>query len=83
MTRENAVKIVEKKLNDENLGDFVKVSNGQKGTHGEAQCVYIERFPVKGNGEVIKKLKSMQGFRGNKSMNFKNQFEFSGWFEIG
>ncbi len=82
MTREDAIKIVERKLTDENLLGSVSISNTQRGTHGDAQCIYIERIPVKGNGELIKKLKAMPGFMGYKSMNFHNHFEFFGCFEI-
>ena len=82
MTRENAIEIVTKKLNEEGLGEDVKISNSRTGTHGETQCVYIERIPVKGNRELIKKLKTMSGFSGSKSLSFENRFEFWGWFEI-
>uniref|UniRef100_UPI003AB50EB0 hypothetical protein n=1 Tax=Eisenbergiella sp. TaxID=1924109 RepID=UPI003AB50EB0 len=82
MTREEAIKIVESKLADENLLGSVSISNTQRGERGDAQCIYIECIPVKGNGELIKKLKAMPGFTGYKSMNFHNHFEFFGWFEI-
>lgn len=82
MTRENAIKVVEKNLNAAGLGEAIKISNSRIGTRGEAQCIYIERIPVKGNGELIKKLQTMPGFTGRKSMNFENRFEFYGRFEI-
>lgn len=55
MTRENAIKIVEKKLNAAGLGEAIKISNSRTGTHGEAQCIYIDPIPVKGNSKLIKK----------------------------
>ena len=64
MTRENAIKIVEKKLNAAGLGEAIKISNSRTGTHGEAQCIYIDPIPVKGNSKLIKKLKDMPDFYG-------------------
>lgn len=83
MTREKAVEIVEEKLKEENLNGIVKISNSIMGRSGELQHIYIERFPVKGNGEAIKKLKAIPEFHGGKSINIKNQFDFLGRFEIG
>ncbi len=82
MTRENAIKVVEKILKDIGIGDVVKISNSLTGTHGDAQCVYIDPIPVKGNGQLIKKLKATPGFIGYKSLNFENRFEFWGRFDI-
>lgn len=82
MTRENAIEIVRNKLNEAGIGEAIKISNGRSGMHGKAQCIYIEQIPVKGNRELIKKLKTMPGFNGCKRLNFENRFEFYGWFEI-
>lgn len=82
MTRQKAIEAVVKILDGAGLGEAVKISNRRSGAHGEAQCIYIERIPVKGNGELIKKLKTIPEFRGHKNMNFENRFEFDGWFEV-
>lgn len=82
MTREKAIEAVEKILGDAGISEVVKISSRCTGTRDEAKCVYIDFIPVKGNGELIKKLKAIPEFHGHKSMNFKNQFEFYGWFEI-
>lgn len=82
MTRENAIEAVEKILNDAGLSEVVSITSGRSGIRGEAQCVYIKPFLVKGNGDVIKKLKAIPNFHGNKSLNFEDIYEFYGWFEI-
>lgn len=82
MTRENAIKKVKELLKDAGLGEMIKVSSRQTGIHGDAQCIYIEPIPVRGNGELIKKLKTMPDFYGHKSLNFENKFEFWGRFDI-
>ena len=73
MTRENAIKIVEKKLNAAGLGEAIKISNSRTGTHGEAQCIYIDPIPVKGNSKLI---------YGYKSLTLYNYFEFWGRFDV-
>lgn len=82
MTRENAIKIVEKKLNAAGIGEAIKISNSRTGTHGEAQCIYIDPIPVKGNSKLIKKLKDMPDFYGYKRLTLYNYFEFWGRFDV-
>lgn len=82
MTRDEAVKAVNEILKKNHLDLIVRVDMKSYGTHGDAQIVYIEKFPVKGNKKLIEVLKSLPNFRGYKTRTLEPHFMFRGYFEV-
>lgn len=81
MTWEEAYSNAEDILKSNSLDNAIKINRSTREEYGETKRVHIERFPVKGNSDLIKKLKSIDDFYGFKSLAHDNRFMFWGWFE--
>lgn len=82
MTWEEAYSNADDILKSNSLDNVVKINRLTREEYGDKKRVHIERFPVKGNLDLIKKLRSIDAFYGFKSLGYDNKFMFWGWFEI-
>ncbi len=64
------------------LNGVIDIDPGMKGRCDDRRHVYINKFPVKGNMNLINRLSKIKEFHGYKSMGFDRAFYYRGWIVI-